>query len=260
MIKLSEDLASATVPPLPGNNSVVPAGGLPNRPPLPPLGSDGTSPVNIPPPRVPLSPPDTENIANGDRNRPPNPLINVPGPGSTNRPQKLPEPDPIPSGNGASRFPGPAVAPSCSISGVRVVNLSLKDLHGEVWDYRSQPHKLVLLDFWGTWCMHCLRAMPELNNLQQQYGPAGLEVIGIACEYNNDAETMQKVRNVVRQKNIQYEILMADPVGRCPVQSQFRVTMFPTLILLDEKGNIVWRGEGAQIEVVRSVIQQRLRK
>jgi thiol-disulfide isomerase/thioredoxin len=135
----------------------------------------------------------------------------------------------------------------------------MRDLRGEVWDLRSQPRKLVLLDFWGTWCVHCLRAMPELNRLQQQFGSQGLEVVGIACEYSNDADTMQKVREVVRQKNIQYEIVLADPVGRCPVQNAFRVSKYPTLILLDENGNIVWRGEGAQIEAVRSVIQQRLR-
>jgi thiol-disulfide isomerase/thioredoxin len=256
MIKLRDDLVSNTLPPLPDNSGIVPASAMPNRPPLPPLGSNA-DPVNIPSPRVPANAPDTENIANGN-SRPPVPLISVPGPGSQARPPRLPEPDPIP-GNGASRFPGPAVAPACSISGIRVVNLSMRDLRGEVWDLRSQPRKLVLLDFWGTWCTHCLRAMPELNRLQQQFGSQGLEVVGIACEYSNDQETMQKVREVVRQKNIQYEIVLADPVGRCQVQNAFRVSKYPTLILLDENGNIVWRGEGAQIEAVRSVIQQRLR-
>jgi len=254
MIKLRDDLASATVPPLPGNNGVVPAVAMPNRPPIPPLGS--TEPVNIPAPRVPINGTDAENIANGDRSHPPAPLISVPGPGAK---QKLPEPDPIPGNNGASRFPGPAVAPACTISGIRVVNLSLKDLRGEVWDLRSQPRKLVLLDFWGTWCMHCIRAVPELNRLQQQFGNRGLEVVGVACEYGSDPDTIQKVRDVVRQKNIQYEIVLADPVGRCPVQNAFRVNKYPTLILVDEGGNIIWRGEGAQIEAVRSIIQQRLR-
>jgi thiol-disulfide isomerase/thioredoxin len=279
MIRLRDDLASNTVPPVPGKfgPSVQPAGGVPNSPPLPLPGSGndigwtpGGSPssanvtpsapenVNIPSPRIPLPSQDTENIAGGN-NRPPAPapLITVPGPGS---PAKLPDPDPVPNNPGSNRISTQSAIPSCTISGNRVTNLTLKDLNGETWDLRSRYRKLVLIDFWGTWCMHCLRAMPELENLQRQYGAYGLEVVGIACEYGTDADTVQRVRDVVKQKRVQYEIVLADPVGRCPVQNQFYVRKYPTLVLLDENGTILWRGEGAQIDQVRAIIQQQLRR
>ena len=50
-------------------------------------------------------------------------------------------------------------------------------------DYRG---KIVVLNFWATWCLPCIEEMPSLNQLTSQYGPRGIEVIGISLDEDPD--------------------------------------------------------------------------
>lgn len=132
--------------------------------------------------------------------------------------------------------------PYCKVVGNRLENLALNDLEGRTWEFRKHRRRLVLLDFWGTWCMPCRKAIPELTNLQFRYGPYGLEVIGIAYEDGSIAEQVMRVNNVAGRSGINYRLLLGAGLrADCPVKSQFRVTSFPTLILVDENGQIVRR-------------------
>jgi hypothetical protein len=95
---------------------------------------------------------------------------------------------------------------------------------------------------------------------QQQYGAYGLEVIGIAYEQGTPEERAQKVNNVRSRLGINYKLLMGDAY-QCPVKTQFGVSSYPTLVLLDETGRIIWRSEGLeprQITDLETHIRQRL--
>src|SRR5205085_2781060 len=109
------------------------------------------------------------------------------------------------------------------------------------WDYR-RDHKgrLTLIDFWFSSCGPCLQAIPHLVELQRNYGPYGLEVVGIAYERGNPAEQVQKVRSIRGRYTINYTTLLGGGgPGPCPVRTQFEVNAFPTLILVDESGQIL---------------------
>jgi thiol-disulfide isomerase/thioredoxin len=240
---------NANPDPVPGSGLSAPPGG---NPPPPPLDE----------PRIPPTPPfNAENIADGDRDRdprrPPAPLINLPNTGA------LPEPDPPPSGAsggpGAFRFANPAHVPSCEFSGRRLVNFALNDLSGRPWEFNQHHGRLVLLDFWGTWCMPCMRAIPHLKRLQSDYGSYGLEVIGIACERTPEPQRTRKVRDVVDRQQINYRVVLGESYEECPVQQKFRITQYPTLILLDASGNILWRGDAGGLNQLERTIQQYLR-
>jgi thiol-disulfide isomerase/thioredoxin len=124
----------------------------------------------------------------------------------------------------------------------------------------------VLLDFWFSTCGPCMRAIPELRELQRRYGSQGLQVVGIAYEEGSRTEQAQKVINVRARLGINYVTLLGGngtgPRSPCPVKTQFQVTSFPTLVLLDEQGNILWRNrEGVNSEELRELdflIRQRL--
>jgi thiol-disulfide isomerase/thioredoxin len=157
---------------------------------------------------------------------------------------------------------GPAAVPSCVLTGQTLHNFALNDLNGQPWEYaRNRRGKLVLLDFWETGCVPCLHAIPHLNILQQRYGAYGLEVIGIAYETGSPIEQTQKVNRVRQRLQVTYALLLGGDKGPCPVQSQFGVTLFPTLVLLDESGRIVWRSVGLspqQRKELEIIIGQRL--
>jgi thiol-disulfide isomerase/thioredoxin len=157
---------------------------------------------------------------------------------------------------------GSAQVPSCVLTGQVLHNFALHDLNGQPWEYRTQRRgRLVLLDFWHSQCYPCLDAIRHLAIWQQSYGPYGLEVVGIAYEEGTPQERVQKVNRVRQRLGINYRLLMGGDRATCPVRTQFGVLAFPTVVLLDETGRIIWRSEGLgpdQIREVEIILKQRL--
>jgi thiol-disulfide isomerase/thioredoxin len=156
---------------------------------------------------------------------------------------------------------GPARVPSCVLTGETLHNFALYDLQGRPWEFRNRQGRLVLLDFWGTWCLPCRQAIPHLNILHESFGPYGLEVIGIAYEDGTPTQRVEKVNRVCKISNVRYRMLMGADRYTCPVRVQFAVNSYPTLVLLDENGRIIWRGEGNYPEHFQEldiILRQRL--
>ena len=135
--------------------------------------------------------------------------------------------------------------PSCVLVGNQLVNFALEDINGDPWELKTnRTGKLVLLDFWGTWCGPCKKTMPVLKGLQQQYGPAGLEVVGIAYERGGSREEQaHKVNETCNRLLINYRQLLGSGPN-CVVKRELGVRGYPTMILIDERGNILWRHVG----------------
>jgi thiol-disulfide isomerase/thioredoxin len=157
--------------------------------------------------------------------------------------------------------PRPA-QPQCQFQAGRLVDFELADTRSQGVRFSELGGDLVLIDFWGTWCMPCLRAIPTLNELHQRYGSSGLRVVGVAYEQEESAaERAARVRAVQSQLAVRYPLLLGDESGQCPLKEQFRVGVFPTLILLDRQGREVWRAEGVnplEFRRLESILQQRL--
>ena len=68
------------------------------------------------------------------------------------------------------------------------------DLQGHPFDLRRG--KIVLVDFWASWCPPCIIAIPHLGQLQKKYGARGFQVVGVSMDdsANITKETMQKIR------------------------------------------------------------------
>jgi thiol-disulfide isomerase/thioredoxin len=209
-----------------GINATVPAGGLP--PVQVPVSGDGgpiaqmrAGMTSLPPLEIPRSPaPRVASIA--------------------------PIAVPIPSqSNDAAVNLSRARVPSCVLVGNQLVNFALEDINGDPWELRTnRKGKLVLLDFWGTWCPPCKKSMPVLKGLQQQYGPAGLEVVGIAYERGGSREEQaHKVNDTCKKLLVNYRQLLGSG-DNCIVKRELGITGYPTMILIDERGNILWRHVG----------------
>ncbi len=198
--------------------------------------------IGTPLPRVPTTqvpaaepPPGFDRMTQGNEQaHRDSPLIKVPGPGSV-------ENDPLASGSKIDS--GRASVPFCSLSGRQLHNFALNDIDGKPWEFRKdRKGRLVLIDFWGTWCIPCQQAIPHLKDLQWRYGQWGLEVIGIAYESGTSAEQARNVRRVAARLQTNYRMLLG--TGRdadCPVRRQFEVRQYPSLFLLDERGTILWQ-------------------
>jgi thiol-disulfide isomerase/thioredoxin len=188
------------------------------------------------------------------------PKVNIPGPPQPTippLPPGYPEPKAAPAPE-PQRTPSPGISPtslapgdnvpvpSCQLVGRKLIDLALFDEKGNVWQYRTSRAsqgrigRLTLIDFWSSHCGPCLAAMPHLVELSQQYGPYGLDVVGIAYESGTKEQQISQVRAIRGRYGIRYPTLLGAG-NNCPVRTQFAVDVYPTVLLLDESGEIVYR-------------------
>ncbi len=199
--------------------------------------------------------------------QPPSPIL-PPAPPWNSQPATPAPSSPPASPPDTTPFPGvhlPSVStpvPSCVVVGRRVVNFALNDLNLEPWEYRRHKRgTVVLIDFWFSSCGPCREAIGHLVRLDQTYRPYGLEIIGIAYEQGAPADQVAKVRAVRARYGINYTTLLGSGMS-CPVKTQLRVEKFPTLVLLDENGQIVWHSgnEGIADEYTKRDLDTEIRR
>jgi cytochrome c biogenesis protein CcmG/thiol:disulfide interchange protein DsbE len=114
---------------------------------------------------------------------------------------------------------------------------SLTDLAGKklrLSDYRGH---VVLLDFWATWCDPCKREIPHFVEMQNRYGPRGLQVIGISMD---DDEKL--AREFQKQFKMNYPVA----IGSTELADQYGgILGLPITFLIDREGRIAARHIGA---------------
>jgi len=111
-----------------------------------------------------------------------------------------------------------------------------RDISGKVVSRAGWGGKVVLLNFWATWCPPCREEIPELIALQKQYKDR-LEVIGLS----EDDDAPQKVLEFAQQEGINYPIVMATPQL---IEAYGGVPALPTSFLIDTQGRVVQKHSG----------------
>jgi thiol-disulfide isomerase/thioredoxin len=81
--------------------------------------------------------------------------------------------------------------------------LALPDLEGKTHDPKEWKGKVVVVDFWATWCTGCRETIPVLSRLHEKYGPQGLVVAGVST----DKGPKEKVAKFVRKMKMNYQVL-----------------------------------------------------
>jgi peroxiredoxin len=109
-------------------------------------------------------------------------------------------------------------------------DFTLADLQGNSWHLRELKGKVVLLNFWATWCPPCRKEIPDLQALYEKYKDQGFVVLAI------DDEAATKVSPFIAERKISYPVLL-DP-GR-KVNEAFVVEGIPKSFVYDREGKLV---------------------
>jgi peroxiredoxin len=111
---------------------------------------------------------------------------------------------------------------------------TLESLEGKTVRLADFRGKTVLLNFWATWCQPCKIEMPWFEELQKQYGPEGLQVVGIAM----DDASKEDIARFAKDLGVNYPILLGkESVGNAYGGVQF----LPSTFFIDREGKIVDR-------------------
>lgn len=139
-----------------------------------------------------------------------------------------------PSSNGAA----------IAFSGTPLERMTLLDLQGQPARLADRSGQVILLDFFGSWCGPCRQAVPGLAALSRRYQSKGLEVVGIACENGTEGEALAAARDLRTELNIPYAVLVSSLDRQSDLRNYFRVERFPTMVLLDRSGRVLFHGSG----------------
>jgi len=112
----------------------------------------------------------------------------------------------------------------------RMPDFALKDANGKVFSSEALRGKVVLVDFWATWCVPCKKEMPGFQELQDRYARAGLVVVGIALDSDPRA-----VARFAAQLGVRYPLLISNTEV---VKSWGRLQGLPTTFLVDRSGAV----------------------
>ncbi|MDT5270500.1 MAG: hypothetical protein QOH49_2686 [Acidobacteriota bacterium] len=119
----------------------------------------------------------------------------------------------------------------------RAPPLRLRDLQGRAVRLSDYKGKVVLLNFWATWCPPCRAEMPDLVKMQREYKSRGLQVIGVTYP----PETVSEVRRFIRKLRINYPVAL----GTKETKGLFdQGETLPLTIIIDREGNVRDRIEG----------------
>lgn len=132
--------------------------------------------------------------------------------------------------------------------GSKMIDFSATSLKGEAFNSKNLRGKYVLLDFWGSWCGPCRKSNPHLKELYKKYNAKGFEIVGIAKEMIPNIEKARAAltKAVVKDGLPWVQILNNERSDAEDLVKIYNVKGFPTKILVDKEGKIMWKGSGME--------------
>lgn len=128
--------------------------------------------------------------------------------------------------------------------------LSVRDVDtGELIDFLSYRGRVVVIDFWATWCGPCRKSMPTLEKVQADYRDQGVSIIAVSDE------EQEVVGRFARNRPIEFDRVGYDDERSLP--KALALTSYPTYVVIDQKGVIrrFLRGTGGSKEVAAVVAE-----
>lgn len=123
---------------------------------------------------------------------------------------------------------------------------------GENWNFADQRGKIVVVNYWATWCPPCRLETPGLVEIANEYKSRGIEIVGVTLD-----ENLEAVQPFIEKYQIPYEILLP---GADPNTGSAEMAL-PTTFLYDKNGNLAKKYTGIVLEsTLKSDIEELLKE
>jgi thiol-disulfide isomerase/thioredoxin len=150
----------------------------------------------------------------------------------------------------ASGAPAPRTAAPSAFISVKGANLDGKEVSAA--DYKG---KVVLIDFWATWCGPCMKEMPSVVAAHEKYKGQGFEILGVSLDA---ADQQDKIRQVMKANGMTWEQIYDGGGWKAKNAVQNNVNSIPMTFLLDRSGAV--RHKGLRGEELMSAIEELLKE
>lgn len=136
-------------------------------------------------------------------------------------------------------------------------DFTLKAITGEDITLSQYRGKMVLLDFWATWCGPCMQSIPELVRIQEKYKDKGLVVLGVSMDTLSQADDEQ-IEKFMRTFGINYPV-MRDDGSVSSVYYGDSPAAIPTLHIINREGKIIESISGFSPGMVPEIVEELLK-
>lgn len=138
---------------------------------------------------------------------------------------------------------GSLVTPATQEAVHRLMQGSLPDLNGKPQTFSQWQGKVLVVNFWATWCVPCREEIPALMKVQKQYAPNGVKIVGIALD------NAVKVREYAGEMQVDYVLLIgvAETLGLAKDLGN-RAGVLPYTVVLDRSGTLAHAQAGVLTE------------
>jgi thiol-disulfide isomerase/thioredoxin len=128
------------------------------------------------------------------------------------------------------------------------IKLEGEGLDGTRIDTGAWAGDVILVDFWGMWCVPCHEAMPELKRLEDKYKDKGLRVVGVFSDYQLEKGTAWLAEKGFTWPQIVDRTVTRDRYDKHRIAVQYAIGGFPTLWIIDRKGVLREEGDRDDLE------------
>jgi thiol-disulfide isomerase/thioredoxin len=118
--------------------------------------------------------------------------------------------------------------------GAPLKDFNEKDLDGKDLSIASRKGKVVLVDFWATWCGPCVRELPNVLKTYEKYHDKGFEIIGISLDSDKD-----KLTSFIKEKKMTWPQYFDGKGWENKISTQYGITSIPATYLLDKEGKVL---------------------